>query len=166
MITELENGVITNDVYCIPKVTCEQLLRLKGLEWKNWTGTYTKWASHDFWFIPKKMWDTDPVVMMFMEYMMPVFHAYNVKPDTIRLTRYKVGDYIGNHQDVGDMERKLTIVIQLSDPKDYEGGELIVEGKKACDLQGAVLVHDPIKDWHEVKPVTKGTRYTVVIWCK
>lgn len=67
-------------------------------------------------------------------------------------------------------QRKLSMVIQLSDPNDYEGGVLemqpwFMEPPPADKLknQGAVVVF-PSLVHHRVTPVTKGTRYSLVAW--
>lgn len=63
--------------------------------------------------------------------------------------------------------RKLSIVIQLSNPDDYEGGELSLlfshEPDKLKAKQG-FLVAFPSYVVHGVSPVTKGTRYSLVAW--
>ena len=72
--------------------------------------------------------------------------------------------------------RKLSAVIQLTDPSEYEGGnfwinhgddgptkkqkEILVEGFKK---RGSVLVF-PSFLYHKVEPVTFGTRYSLVSW--
>jgi PKHD-type hydroxylase len=70
--------------------------------------------------------------------------------------------------------RKLSVTVSLSDPKEYKGGELqfdfynekrkknIVTCKEI--LEKGSLVVFPSFVWHQVKPVTKGTRYSLVIW--
>lgn len=137
-------------------------------EWKHFTGVQTKWAAHDFVFF--KTGESDfqniPFLTELMQHLKPVMGEYGVADGYIRLTRYCVDHYIGSHQDVGDLDRKLSIVIQLSESDEYEGGDLVVEGVKMPRDKGAILTHDPIKDWHEVLPVTRGTRYTLVIWAK
>lgn len=67
-------------------------------------------------------------------------------------------------------ERKLSMVIQLSDPSDYEGGELEIrpfalEPPPADKLkgQGSVIVFPSLLH-HRVTPITKGTRYSLVAW--
>jgi len=67
-------------------------------------------------------------------------------------------------------ERKITGVLFLSDPESYEGGELEVMNTGSPDRAvsfkqnaGDVVFfssHFP----HRVKPVTKGTRRTIVFW--
>ena len=72
--------------------------------------------------------------------------------------------------------RKLSAVVQLTDPSEYEGGrfwinhgdkaptekqsEVLVEGMKH---KGSVLVF-PSFLFHKVEPVTFGTRYSLVNW--
>ena len=64
--------------------------------------------------------------------------------------------------------RKLSVTINLSDPKDYDGGVLefnlggktITQGSKA---KGAITVF-PSYLLHRVSPVTRGTRKSLVLW--
>jgi PKHD-type hydroxylase len=71
--------------------------------------------------------------------------------------------------------RKLSVTVSLSDSKEYEGGELEFDfrnsrnGKpvlKTCTgiLPKGSLVVFPSFVYHRVKPVTKGTRLSLVIW--
>jgi PKHD-type hydroxylase len=65
--------------------------------------------------------------------------------------------------------RKLSFSIQLSDQKDYEGGELIIyDGNKKASMpkeKGTIIFFSSNLD-HEVTPVTKGTRNSIVSWVK
>ena len=87
-----------------------------------------------------------------------------------QFTKYvgPTGKY-GKHVDYfpGGITRKLSFTLQLSDPDEYEGGELCLyfESKPAVMKkdQGYVCVF-PSYVLHEVKPVTKGTRYSLVTW--
>ena len=66
----------------------------------------------------------------------------------------------------GGKIRKLTISVQLSDENDYEGGDLVCNYGGEMILprgQGAAIAY-PSYALHGVKPVTKGTRYSLVIW--
>ena len=62
--------------------------------------------------------------------------------------------------------RKLSLTIQLSSPEDYEGGELIlnVEQETIMPKELGKMIVFPSYILHEVKPVTKGTRYSLVAW--
>ena len=71
--------------------------------------------------------------------------------------------------------RKLSVTVSLSDPKDYEGGELEFDFKnkrlgeksihKCIEIlpRGSIVVF-PSHVWHRVTPITKGTRYSLVMW--
>ena len=63
--------------------------------------------------------------------------------------------------------RKLSLSIQLNDPKDYEGGELwLYEDNKGIEMnkdQGTLILF-PSYVLHEIKPVTKGERNSLVTW--
>lgn len=74
------------------------------------------------------------------------------------------------HQDCGlstEYPRKLSMVLQLSDPSEYEGGDLeILSGVdpiKITKEKGLVTVF-PSFMLHRVTPVTKGVRKTLVVW--
>lgn len=71
--------------------------------------------------------------------------------------------------------RKLSATVQLSDPKDYKGGEFQIQPRNQTNPskpimtinevkpRGSVLVF-PSHVWHRVRPVVSGTRYSLVIW--
>jgi PKHD-type hydroxylase len=67
-------------------------------------------------------------------------------------------------------QRKVSAVLQLSDPNDYEGGEFEfgpeVREKPPADYlrQQGVLFSFPSFLHHGVRPVTKGKRYSLVGW--
>jgi PKHD-type hydroxylase len=92
--------------------------------------------------------------------------------DALQFTTYKApsGKY-GKHMDrgYGLTIRKLSVSIQLTDPKKYEGGELkLYDGEDKNSLvmnknQGALVVF-PSYILHEVTPVTKGERNSLVTW--
>jgi len=72
--------------------------------------------------------------------------------------------------------RKLSVTVSLSDPKDYKGGELEFDFRnqdpdkkpniRKCTeiLPKGSLVVFPGFVWHRVRPVKKGSRYSLVIW--
>ena len=63
--------------------------------------------------------------------------------------------------------RKLSVTIQLSDPSDYEGGELLLhtgENPERPMKKQGMGVFFPGYTLHEVTPVTKGKRYSLVAW--
>jgi PKHD-type hydroxylase len=63
--------------------------------------------------------------------------------------------------------RKLSIVIQLSSPEEYEGGELKLHTSHeptTIKKEKGLVVTFPSYTLHEVTPVTKGERYSLVAW--
>ena len=108
--------------------------------------------------------------------------------ESCQFTKYKLNQFYDWHCDSWDASydepndlnkhgkiRKLSVTCSLSDPKDYEGGELEFDFRnmdpdkptvrKCAEIssRGSVVVF-PSHVWHRVKPVTKGTRYSLVIW--
>lgn len=91
--------------------------------------------------------------------------------EPLQFTNYKApsGKY-DKHVDEGPglvSVRKLSISIQLTDPNEYEGGELILynsETPNVMDKEQGTLIVFPSYVLHEVKPVTKGERNSLVCW--
>lgn len=85
----------------------------------------------------------------------------------------KIEQHYDWHMDQGSSEgppRKLSLVLQLSDPSEYEGGELqIMTGNsgslgETCRKQKGIIYAFPSYLMHRVTPVTKGIRRTLVVW--
>lgn len=106
--------------------------------------------------------------------------------EPIQFTKYGVKQYynwhcdqIGCHNSVNKTDnlnlnnkvRKLSVSINLSDPNEYDGGDLMLKqngSNKNLTIneikpQGSIAVF-PSYVWHKVTPVTKGTRYSLVLW--
>ncbi len=80
------------------------------------------------------------------------------------------GGHYGWHMDVGaglTTRRKISIVIQLSSPEEYEGGELELFTSKDISRipkkKGFTILF-PSYFMHRVTPVTKGERKSLVLW--
>jgi len=89
-----------------------------------------------------------------------------------QFTNYEApsGKY-GKHVDrgVNMAVRKLSISIQLTNPEDYDGGELKLyngndEEASVMDKTQGTLIIFPSYVLHEVMPVTKGERNSLVTW--
>ena len=108
--------------------------------------------------------------------------------ESCQFTKYKLNQFYDWHcdswenpySDPKDVNRhgkirKLSVTCSLSAPEDYEGGELEFDFRnqdpdkpsirKCAEIskRGSIVVF-PSHVWHRVKPVTKGTRYSLVIW--
>ena len=70
------------------------------------------------------------------------------------------------HHDTG-FTRKLSVTLQMSDPDDYEGGELELNGggrpEPLTKAKGRMLMF-PSYTVHRVRPVTRGVRSALVSW--
>ncbi len=90
--------------------------------------------------------------------------------EPLQLAAYTIDDHFDWHLDFGigaASNRKLSIVIQLSDPDDYEGGDLEFRINnttvKAPRDKGTAIIF-PSFIMHRVTKITKGTRYSMVGW--
>jgi PKHD-type hydroxylase len=96
----------------------------------------------------------------------------------VQFTEYDAEDsgHYGWHEDLKwvpaantESQRKLSLVIQLSDPASYEGGDLELQINDNSPLPenlraiGTTMVF-PAFTKHRVTPVTKGKRYSLVTW--
>jgi PKHD-type hydroxylase len=97
------------------------------------------------------------------------FDLYGFCED-IQFTEYgPKGDHYKQHMDkvLYGTSRKLSIVVQLTNPKDYKGGDLqIFEGGDPVVVtkQQGMATFFPSYILHQVTPVTKGMRHTLVMW--
>ena len=90
--------------------------------------------------------------------------------------RYQDGGHYGTHTDAALMrlpEANLTIrsdlsaTLFLSDPDDYDGGELVIEeqfGGQAVRLAAGDMILYPSSSLHQVTPVTRGQRVCAIMW--
>ena len=85
------------------------------------------------------------------------------------------GTYPADHGKI----RKLSVTVSLCEPNEYVGGNLEFDFRNSMDTEwnkgkttkkcveirprGSVVVF-PSFVWHRVTPVTKGTRYSLVMW--
>ena len=109
--------------------------------------------------------------------------------ESCQFTKYNKGQYYDWHCDSWDKPyqrpegdpangkvRKLSVTVTLSDPKEYKGGDLEFDFRnlepdkptktnrcKGILPKGSLIVF-PGFVWHRVRPVKKGTRYSLVVW--
>jgi PKHD-type hydroxylase len=92
--------------------------------------------------------------------------------EPVQLTNYDQSDHgmYGWHQDYGggvSPSRKLSIVLQLTDPSRYEGGNLqvLTTGEpQTIRKQRGLIAAFPSYTLHQVTPVTQGSRQSLVAW--
>jgi PKHD-type hydroxylase len=90
--------------------------------------------------------------------------------------RYEVGDGFGVHVDNAiravpgapvRVRTDLSCTLFLSEPDDYDGGELVVElpfGAQEVKLGAGSLVLYPASSLHRVNPITRGARVASFFW--
>lgn len=93
-----------------------------------------------------------------------------------RFNRYEGGGTYGNHIDNAifpipgtplRLRTDVSTTVFLSDPDEYEGGELIVEdtfGDQRVKLAAGDAIVYPGTSLHRVAPVTRGVRYASFFW--
>jgi len=92
--------------------------------------------------------------------------------EDLQYTVYNNGDYFDWHIDSdvvdgGMPTRKLGMTLQLTDPSEYEGGNLIINHTEYFDDFAANkgdLIIFPSWCLHKVTPLTQGVRKAVVAW--
>ena len=89
--------------------------------------------------------------------------------------RYEGGQSFGNHVDNAirqaangsRLRTDLSATLFLSEPEEYDGGELVVEdtyGVHAVKLQAGHMVLYPAMSLHRVTPVSRGARVSSFFW--
>jgi PKHD-type hydroxylase len=87
-------------------------------------------------------------------------------------SRYLPGMSYGTHMDnalMGAMRVDLSLTLFLSDPSDYDGGELVIDfvtGERAIKLPAGSGVLYATTAPHRVAAVTRGQRLAVVTWMR
>lgn len=93
-----------------------------------------------------------------------------------KFNRYAGGGHYGTHVDSAvmripgtsvTMRSDLSATLFLSEPDEYEGGELVIEGQfgaQAVKLAAGDLVLYPSSSLHQVMPVTEGARVASFFW--
>lgn len=92
-------------------------------------------------------------------------------PGYTKVLKYDVGDEFKRHQDKGPgpeiSTRYKTLIIQLSDSIDYDGGDLVIEDGNNKIIMNKQLGNTIMFDsthWHQAFPIIEGIRYVFVIW--
>jgi Uncharacterized iron-regulated protein len=107
----------------------------------------------------------------------PLYHAATLPLRTLppRFNRYEGGGEYGMHVDGSVMalpngeqlRSDISCTLFLSDPGDYDGGELIVSdtyGEHEVKLPAGDAIIYPSSSLHRVQPVTRGARLAAFFW--
>ena len=161
-LTKIEKNVSNLDWHIAKTVGENEDTRKSNIKWipqnEDWFWLYEKLANMAV-EANDKLWKFDlhqiPEMIQYTEYHAPAGHY----------------DW---HADIGPgilSKRKVSITVQLSEPDEYEGGDLELFRGGSTDgpfLQaernaGCVFLF-PSYVMHRVTPVTRGTRKSFVLW--
>src|SRR5690349_14254727 len=109
----------------------------------------------------------------------PLFHAA-VLPQRVmppRFNRYEGGGHYGSHVDGAVMalldgsqlRSDVSCTLFLSEPMDYDGGELVINdlyGEHEVKLPAGDAIIYPSSSLHRVEPVTRGARVAAFLWAQ
>jgi PKHD-type hydroxylase len=166
----------------IPKNICEDLIKDNFNSENSSDGTYI--GPNDTKVIGEKRdtkvcWapPTSYIGLLLFSHILQANHKAGWLFDVDQIEPPQIGEYsVGGHYDwhkdepfytrsSGNLQRKLSISLFLSDPESYEGGDFLFEGNDTpiTRKQGSIVVF-PSGITHKVAPVTSGVRYSAVAW--
>ena len=97
------------------------------------------------------------------------------RAEQVQFTKYQKDEFYTWHRDSNidsDVQRKLSVTVQLSDYSDYEGGEFEIKScwgdgianiPRGAKQKGSIIIF-PSFLLHQVTPISWGTRYSLVQW--
>ena len=168
----------------IDEITCKRIINLSKGKWEKGTvGGLVKPSngirqSDIVWTMEQWVYD---LVFKYMQ-IANKNSGWNFNIDAaeeMQITKYDVGGYYEYHYDGNGITkyndpknkflhgktRKLSMTIVLND--DYEGGEFTFLNSLSQDLikeKAGTIITFPSYMVHKVNPITKGTRYSLVVW--
>ena len=153
----------------IPKEVCELLIK-EGLDRPQLNAGIGKNNETSKGRSTKISFIGNEIVQKYIETMVVTnYKNYTVtEREDLQFATYNVGDFYGLHKDADETNNRiLSVSVQLSDPSEYKGGNLIFDYDRHPieNKQGSMIIF-PSNLYHEVEPVTKGTRYSLVQWYK
>lgn len=131
----------------------------------KYTGTFysemystTLGMDHVVHSLLQPAWDE---VIEFFKFDVDMVEPYELK-------QYKMGNFFTKHTDnyfnlTEEIDRKITISVQLTDDTEYVGGDLVVNTQRASKKKGSIVAF-PSYMMHQVTPIASGTRWSLVTW--
>ncbi|NBP15838.1 2OG-Fe(II) oxygenase [bacterium] len=154
-----EKARVGGDTVGDTKGAVDTKLRRGDISWIKSSYIENQWVF-------KKLTDTVNVIN-------DTFFNYDLKYiENLQFTMYngENKDFYSKHIDMGYQTvntRKLSFSLQLSDPNDYKGGDLVLHYQEkpiVLPKERGTCLFFPSYTLHQVTPVTKGTRYSLVGW--
>ena len=115
---------------------------------------------HDHWAVEllQSLWDD---AKQYYKFNLEFIEPYELK-------KYSIGDFFQSHIDNYpgldiDLDRKLTMTLQLSDPTEYHSGSLKIFQHSQPKTQGTAIIY-PSFFSHQVEKIQAGTRWAMMSW--
>lgn len=153
----------------LTKDQCIELVKY-GVE-HNKKGVSKYASSFDISFssclLPEDVLIHDSLVSIWDEVI--AFYGFDIKHiESYELKQYRCDDFFDTHVDCyyslhDNLDRKITLSVQLSEVTDYQGGELRILNTKYKLPLGSVICF-PSFFPHSVAKVTTGQRWSLVNW--
>ena len=175
----------------IPSETCDKIIKSADDNWDNakigiggrTNGKYDKETRSTDVHFANDEW----IYNLLEPYMIQANKNAGWNYDISGIESYQIGRYTAKdsghydwHQDglggwkniynkplnvhLHNKTRKLSMSLILNDPSEYEGGQLEIWGKSVDVYKKGSIIFFPSWILHRVTPVTKGTRYSLVMW--
>jgi PKHD-type hydroxylase len=126
-----------------------------------------------FDFNPQNRWIWDRIFRSISQANEKYFRFKLFSFPELQFLEYEEGGFFDWHVDITadalSCTRKLSVIVFLSDPEDYDGGQLTWDMVPALKLknarmeQGSMIIF-PSFQVHKVEPVTRGKRFTLAGW--
>lgn len=139
----------------------QERVRESTIYWLNTRNPDNKWIFERLWK-PIESWNKD--------------FGFDISQESLtfcQVSRYVVGQRYDWHMDIGQGEsslRKLSMVVALNDPQEFEGGGLEIfyggDRNPILNLNPGEGVIFPSYIMHRARPITKGSRWSLAIWVK
>ncbi|NDB82243.1 MAG: 2OG-Fe(II) oxygenase [Alphaproteobacteria bacterium] len=160
----LENIFIVEDALTVQQ--CQSLIdeirpNIYEGQPSNWAGIWNKGLlpiDHNIQYILNEFW-----------LQAEQFYKTNIKfIEPYHIKSYKTLNYYGSHTDnyvsvAERLDRRISLVVQLSDENDYAQGELVVAGNIVSKKRGAAIFF-PSNYIHHVNQVKRGERFVLISW--
>ena len=175
----IEESVVRDPATNEPSLEATKGIRKSGNAWIEGSN----WVAGFVWYYIMKanrenfMYDIEGIdnnELQYTEYQEGEYYDWHIDDNINRcMINDKLLHSADNHGEniailAGEYIRKLSFSIQLSDPEDYEGGELEFKVNNeepffAPNKKGTVIVFDS-RTLHRVKEVKSGVRKSLVGW--
>ena len=166
LTTELSKHIFIRENF-LDKTICNELVSY-GKQNRFADINYTKWnhkfdicnlpLDHNIHSFLDTVWEE---AILFFDTRISFIEQYTLKG-------YNFGSFFGEHIDnyicVPDkIDRKLTLIVQLSEDYDYTAGDVSVVGKILPKTIGSLIIF-PSNFKHHVSKVGRGERWSLISW--